>query len=176
MDSHKKIAFAGISTALAVGLGYSLAAIPNIELVTLTVAFSSYILASWIGPLIGAISFFLYSVLNPYGVPPPPILLAQVIGGILAGTGGTLFFSIKKKIDTRIFRIIISAALGFSITLIFDLLTNLGAYISAGSQETLWVFLIGGLSFSVMHIVSNTLLFGAILPLLIKFKLKDKLI
>ena len=176
MKPVTRVAFAGVSIALAVGLGYALAPVPNIELVSLAVVLASFYLGKLIGPIIGLLSFFLYSLLNPYGLAPPPVLVAQMMGGLFIGLSGSWVRDLYDKIKDPSGRLIFAGALGFMVTLVYDVATNLGAYISAGSQETLMVFLIGGLSFSSMHLVSNTIIFAIILPLVTKVGFFDNTI
>ncbi len=164
MSSLNKVAFAGVSIALAVGLGYALAPIPNIELVTFVVFLSSFYLGSVTGPVAGLIAFALYSLLNPYGIAPPPVFAGQLIGGALIGLGGALFKDINRKVERNYIKCILAGSFGFLVTLMYDIATNIGAYIAAGSSQTFIVFVIGGLSFSAMHLISNTIIFATIFP------------
>ena len=74
--------------ALAVSLGYALAGVPNVELMTLTVFTAGYLLGGVLGALVGAVSITLHSVFNPLGAALPPLLAAQICGFVLIGTTG----------------------------------------------------------------------------------------
>jgi hypothetical protein len=166
-----RIAYGAIIIALAVALGYALALVPNVELVTLTLAFGGYLLGAGWGAVVGAIGFGLYSVLSPYGIAPPPLLFAQIIGGGVIGFGG----SILRRLDARKFAFMVFAAIiGLTITLSYDILTNIGSFIMISSQTTLIPFIIGGLSFSVLHIVANTVIFAVLFPVISRFVRRDK--
>lgn len=161
-----KIAYGAILIALAVALGYALALVPNIELVTLTLAFGGFLLGGWWGMLVGALGFGLYSVLSPFGVAPPPLLFAQIIGGAFIGLGGSFLRKIRRR--NWLFYAA-SGATGFIITLFYDISTNVGSFIMISSESTLLPFIIGGLSFSIMHIVANTAIFAILFPILSRY-------
>lgn len=168
LSTPKKTAYGAVIIALAIALGYALALIPNVELVTLTLAVGGYILgASW-GVLIGAIGFGLYSILSPYGVAPPPLLFAQIIGGAVIGLGGSLLRMWALSDDKAVRTALYAALVGILVTFIYDLLTNLGSYVVIASKATLGPFLIGGLSFSVLHIVVNGVIFALLFPVISK--------
>lgn len=161
-----RIAYGAIIIALAVALGYALALVPNVELVTLTLAFGGYLLGAGWGTVVGAMGFGLYSVLSPYGVAPPPLLIAQIIGGGIIGLGGSML----RKCDIRRWTFILFAALiGLIITLFYDILTNIGSFIMISSQTTLIPFILGGLSFSILHIFANTAIFTVFFPVISRF-------
>ncbi|MBN1756269.1 ECF transporter S component [bacterium] len=150
------------------GFGYLLAPIPNLEIVSLILAFSGFLLGIPYGMLVGAIGFFLYSVLNPFGIAPPPVLLAQIMGGMIIGLTGGIYRRFCFKPQYTLINSLWAGFWGLLATLAYDLLTNLGAYIAAASRETLIVFLIAGLSFSLIHIISNVLIFAILFPILAK--------
>lgn len=164
-SSPVRIAYGAIVIALAIALGYALALVPNIELVTLTLAFGGYLLGSW-GALVGAIGFGLYSLLSPYGVAPPPLLIAQIIGGGVIGLGGALMRNFNKYAWTSV---LMAGLIGGLITLLYDVLTNIGAYIMISSETTFIPFIIGGISFSILHIVSNVLIFAVLFPIITRY-------
>ncbi|RKZ30009.1 hypothetical protein DRQ36_06925 [bacterium] len=170
-----RAAYGGVIIALAVTLGYALAAVPNIELVTLTLAFGGYLLGTGWGAIVGALGFGLYSALSPYGIAPPPVFVAQIIGGALIGIGGALLRRIFESTLKPGMSILAAAATGLIVTLIYDILTNLGSYVAISSKTTFVPFIIGGLWFAVLHIISNSAIFAVLFPLLTKlFKLKKK--
>jgi len=58
---------AAIFAALAIGVGFSLLLIPNIELITVTIFISGLTLGSAWGMLIGGTAEIIFSSLNPLG-------------------------------------------------------------------------------------------------------------
>ena len=159
-DPVSRAAHGGIVIALAIALGYALAAVPNIELVTISLALGGYILGGGWGAIAGGLGFGLYSILSPYGVAPPPVLLAQIMGGVIIGFGGYLLKAGFQRFEKRRIRIGLSATIGFIITFSYDLLTNIGSFIIVSSESTFIPFIIGGLGFAVIHMLSNCLIFG----------------
>ena len=65
MDLNKLVR-ASIFTALAIGLGFSLLMIPNIELITVIVFLSGLTLGIGWGILVGGTAELIFSVLNPF--------------------------------------------------------------------------------------------------------------
>jgi len=156
--------------SLAVALGYAFAAVPNIELVSLTLAFAGFYLGTIWGGIVSMIGFGLYSLLSPYGLAPPPLLISQLLGGFIIGSLGSLIAYVHDKCRCKISIITLSIITGFIGTLLYDILTNIGSYILIASKTTFLPFLIGGLGFSTIHIISNTVIFGFAFPLLIKIR------
>ncbi len=166
MKSTGKIAFSGITGALAIGLGFALAPVPNIELVTLTLVFGGFVLGPVWGSMTGLISWVIYSLLNPMGAPPPHFLVVQGITGALAGLCGAWLGFLYRKGLKGVLKVIIPAVMGLFVTIFYQLGINVASFIVYGSEETLIPFIIGGIIFSGMHIVANTLIFAILFPLL----------
>jgi uncharacterized membrane protein len=159
----RDIVLASLFIAISVTLGKLLESVPNIELISFSVWMSSYILSRKYSTVVGLLSFTIYSLLSPYGVAPLPLLLSQAIGGGLFGFFGGSFIKAKKinYIGYMLF--------GLVLTFIYDLITNLGGFIAfSENSSTLIVYLIGGLSFGVIHIVSNSAVFMLLTPLMKK--------
>ncbi len=165
-DSLKQTAISGLIIALAVALGFALAFIPNIELVTLTLALGGALLGPSRGAITGAIGFGTYSLLSPYGIAPPPLFAAQIIGGAIIGLGGAFIARLDARIVRRWLFNLSAGLVGACVTFIYDLLTNIGSFIAVASSETLMPFLIGGIAFSAVHVLANGLIFGILFPLI----------
>jgi uncharacterized membrane protein len=155
--------------ALSVVLGFLLAGVPNIELMTVTVFLSGVILGSVRGALVGAVSILIYSALNPYGPPPPQLLAAQVIGYALAGSSGGLLRGALMRMGRR--AVLLSASAGALITMAYDVLTTAATALialgPAGFSEGLWGFFVAGSFFVAVHVLSNTAVFSvAVVPIL----------
>ena len=114
-------------------------------------------------PLVAGVIFVVF---NPNG--PPSVLsvaAAQVIGFILFGLAGAAFGKSIFKNKNRIVGITFMAAIGVVFTFIYDLLTNAAFGLTVGP---FWPVIIGGIAFSLWHIVTNALIFGCAEPLLVK--------
>jgi len=156
----RTIVITAVLVALAVALGFGLAHVPNVELITLTVFISGHLLGARIGLVTGAVSMGLFTMLNPMGVPAVPLAVAQVIAMALIGTfGGLIRFWVKRpRAWARL------ALCGLTVTIFYDVITNLVMALSLGMLGQLARILIAGLTFSLMHMISNTVIFAAAGP------------
>ncbi|RKY52232.1 MAG: hypothetical protein DRP89_08005 [Candidatus Neomarinimicrobiota bacterium] len=163
----KSIAFMGIFIALVLGVGYALALLPNVELITAMIFLSGVLMGVKRGIFVGTIGEFLFSALNPIGsgLLFPPMLIAQVISmGFIGAVGGILRqYIINWK--PKPIKVIVIGAVGFVLTLIYDIFVSLAYPISAGFnlKETIGV-VIAGIAFSVIHLVVNTAIFITLVP------------
>jgi len=92
---------AAIFCALAVGMGFSLMLVPNVELITVIVFMSGLMLGWRWGTIVGGTAIFIYSGLNPMGsgLSFPPLFFMQILGMAITGfIGGIVrkFFVIKE--------------------------------------------------------------------------------
>lgn len=162
-----------VFVVIAVVLGYTFITVPNVELITATIFLSGYLLGSRKGIIVGVVAEFIYSMFNPYGIALPPLLIAQIIAmGFVGYCGGLLYLTTSKSNNHKLTLIQFGAA-GFLLTLIYQILVAIGSVIIiADSTEKLSVsfisFIIAGLLFSFLQIISNTLIFLIVLPLTIR--------
>ena len=162
---------AAIFSAVAIGMGFSLMLIPNIELITVVVFLSGLYLGIWWGGLVGMTSMAIYSGMNPMGsgLSFPPLFAMQIIGMSLTGIIGGLvrpFFFVKQF---NVFLISSLAILGFTVTLIYDMLTLIAYPIAAGlGFSGMLAALIKGLGFTLLHEISNAIVFVVSIPRIIK--------
>jgi hypothetical protein len=116
-----------------------------------------------IGGSFGAIVMFINGFLSPWGV-AGLIMPFQMAGMAIVGIAGGIYRKYGFADNSR--RLLMEAAvLGAFLTLIYDILTNGGVAILA--ESFLPIFLIG-IPMSVLHVVSNTALFGFAFPPLSK--------
>ena len=165
------ISLTGIFIACAVSIGFVFAAVPNLELMTATIFLGGYILGRSSGLVIGFFSAFLWSSLNPWGsgLAYPALLLAQIIGFSAAGFAGGLIRLFVKPSKINFKSALIFALSGFILTIFYDVITNLSAFIFSGfNLKMLRNILIAGIPFSFFHIGINILIFFTVLPALIK--------
>ncbi|MFX1567914.1 MAG: hypothetical protein ACFFCV_06050 [Promethearchaeota archaeon] len=163
-------------TALAIVLGYLLASIPNIELFTLTIFLSGFILGKRDGMIIGFLSSFIFCFFNPLGASPLPLLAFQLVHYTLTGLVGALVqnflwkkTSIKTKEDFyQIPFMVIFGIFGASITTSFQIFASLvDVLMYFGTINEFIPYFLTGLLFTIVHVVGNTLGFIFILPGLI---------
>ena len=163
---------ASIFSAIAVGMGFSLMFIPNIELITVIVFLAGVHLGIGWGGIVGLTAMGIYSGLNPMGsgLSFPPLFLMQILGMAIAGIIGGLVrpLIIGKKIN--LFLIVGLAITGFIITLIYDLLTLLAYPITAGlGFSGILAALFKGLGFTLLHEISNAVVFTVTVPPILRY-------
>ena len=172
-----RIALMSIFSALSLVVGYMLVSIPNIELFTLIIFLSGFILGEKEGAAIGLISSFLFCFFNPMGASALPLLTVQLIYYSLIGFLGGY---IKKKMEKQSFYdplgdlyvfpvLIIFGIIAATMTSAYQFFSQLVDYISYfAMQETFFIYIIPGIPFTAVHIIGNTLGFLFILPGLIQ--------
>jgi hypothetical protein len=153
--SSRSVATVGMLAALVAALGYLLSGVPNVELMTLGIFVSGTLVGAAGGAGIGACGMALYSGFNPYGMAPPPTYATQVLGAAgIGAAGGLLAGSVPGPLRT--------GAVGFLLTLGYDVLTNLGTAWSTGLDVV--PVMIGGITFGIWHMLSNAVLFAVAGP------------
>ncbi len=177
-----KIALLSTFTALAVVFGYLLAYIPNIEIFTLTIFLSGFILGNrwktvWLGMIVGFLSSIIFTFFNPLGASPPLLYLYQVVHYSITGLSGGLvrqFLNGKKYFkpeeDLYNYQVIVLFGLaGGIITFIFDILSTLfGGFVVSVTIDYFIATYLLGIVFTTIHLVGNVLIFVFILPGLIQ--------
>jgi len=125
----------------------------------------------WPGVGVGVIGFFLWSNFNPMGPAPFPLLISQLIG-----------ISFSAPIGAVVGRIMIPKSISFKSVVILSisgLLTGLLYHVVVDTIDALlyqpfWPRLIGGMLFSLITIVSNSILFPILCPVLVFLYKKEK--
>jgi uncharacterized membrane protein len=161
--TSRSVATLGILTALVAALGYALAAVPNVELVSLASFVAGFVLGRGRGAFAGGAGMALYSSLNPYGIAMPPVFVAQVIGMALFGLCGA-WIGPRLAVGPPPLAAGLGIATGAVLTLVYDILTNLGTVAVMGAWSDPWPVIAGGVAFGAGHVLSNAVLFGVLLP------------
>jgi hypothetical protein len=137
---------------------------PNVEFTSLIVFVAGAVLGVSFGAGLGVLVMFVNGFASPYGV-AGIILPFQVIGMVVVGVGGGLYrrsrhgsYDVKSCTE--------AAVLGAFLTLVYDVITNFGfavTYMLVGEPVFLAFIsaILSGAVFSVIHVVSNTVFFGA---------------
>jgi hypothetical protein len=167
---ERTVILAALFIALSVALGFLLAGIPNLELMTLTVFMSGVFCGARLGGAIGALSSLIFSLLNPLGPAPVPLLAAQVAGFAVIGLGGGL--AGPRLSPARASSVAASAGIGFALTLLYDVLTTVAtAFIALGASrfiEGLGGIALAGIVFIAWHVGVNTAVFAVAVPPLMR--------
>ena len=154
-----RIALIAVLAAMAIGGNYALSAIPNVELSSVMVFLSGFLFGPFIGAFVGLIAMSIYQLWNPWGAFNPPIGIAVIGCTIVIGIIGGIIGSALKRLaytDNRWF--LLPGLFGILLTIFFDFTTNFAYSVSFGLPFI--VTMITGFPFMVVHIVSNTILFG----------------
>ncbi len=156
----------GLFAGTAVGGGYLLAGVPNVEVMSLVIALAGVVLGPLAGAAAGALAAAIYSLGSPYGPPAPQLLVAQMAGLGAAAPLGWLAAGRKPGAGTTrpLVAVARAAAGGLAVTVVYDALTNL-AIVGMLDLPTR-VVLAGALPFFLIHAASNVAIFGALLPVL----------
>lgn len=165
-SSVRRPVLLGLFAGTAVGGGHLLAAVPNVEVMSLITAIAGVVLGPGLGFACGALAAGIYSLSTPIGLPTPPLLAAQMIGMGCAGLLGPLAAGARGRGPARspAWAMVRAGAGGLVVTLIFDLLTNLASL--ATFAMPIRVLLIGAVPFFAIHAGSNIVIFAALLPVL----------
>ena len=164
-------------SALAIVLGYMLAYIPNIELFTLTIFLSGFILGKRDGIIVGFFSSLIFCFFNPIGASPLPLLTFQLFHYSLTGFLGALTRDyLKKKVffkpDEDMYLVpvmVLFGLMGALITANFQVFSSLVDVLSFfGTIDEFLPYFLTGIVFTITHIIGNTLGFIFILPGLIQ--------
>lgn len=176
-QSSFRIVLVSTFTALAIVLGYILAHIPNIELFTLTIFLSGFVLGKRDGIIVGFLSSFIFCFFNPFGSSPLPLLIFQLTHYSITGLFGGLTSNLiqKKKIlkgegDFYKFSLLVLfGIIGALITVNFQIFSSLIYVLSfLGTLSEFLPYFLTGVVFTAIHIIGNTLGFIFILPGLIQ--------
>ena len=176
-----RISLIATFTALAIVLGYTLAYIPNIEVFTLMIFLSGFIMSKKEGAIIGLLSASIFTFFNPLGPSPPPLFIYQLIHysttGVLGGLTKDFLRNkeyFKPTEDLYIFRImLLFGFLGAVVTFVFDILSTLfgGFTVSITIDYFIASYLLG-IVFTTVHLIGNVLVFVFLLPGLIQLIMK----
>jgi uncharacterized membrane protein len=162
----RRVAAVGVFSALAYVGSFVLMTIPNATLSILLVYLAGHFLGVTGGALVGIISALLISLFNPYGLAMLPILFAQILGYLLIGAMGGL---LAKHLDVTNYRrgIPLLGLLGITTALLYQVPVSLA---DAWLFGPFWARLTMSGGFALITIVSNTLFFILLFPLLAKLK------
>jgi uncharacterized membrane protein len=164
LNKTKKVTMISLMAAAAIATNYLLIGVFNVKLMDIIVFATGYLLGSASGATVGFLVWMVYGTLNPYGF-NLPILLATALSETIYGISGGLF-SIKMGLIENMKPDLRLAVIGFLLTLIYDLMTNVVSVVTVGVPLTMG--LIAGIPFGLMHEVSNSIFFAFGLPPLVR--------
>jgi len=185
MMNSKQIALIAMMSALTVVVAYSrgltLSSLPGVfEFMTVLIFISGFCFGWVVGASVGAISLIIY-ILIPYPFAHPaawmysisPVLLVVMAGlGLLFGVAGAAASRVLDPVKVKRFAVAM-AALGFSLTFAYDILSSIGFALAYPAFESVWDAIV--LTFvplympwpPIVHTVTNTVIFAILVPPLI---------
>jgi len=162
-DPARSAALVAILAATALTGNYALVGFPNVELSSVMVFLSGYLFGIPVGASVGLFAMTIFEFLNPWGPFIPPIGLAVIgctmLSGVLGGAVGS-GRRYNKHTGAKWYAAV--ALLGAVFSIFFDLVTNYAYSVTFGVPFL--VALVMGVPFSVVHVISNLLLFGLLTP------------
>jgi hypothetical protein len=137
---------------------------PNVEITSLTVFLAGAVFGVFFGVGLGVLVLLINGFVSPWGF-AGLILPFQVIGIAIVGLGAGLYrFSRGGSYDSASYAE--TAVLGAFLTLVYDIVTNLGFAVIIGNGRpdlfTVIGVLVAGAIFSAIHVVSNAVIFGLV--------------
>lgn len=157
--------------ALMVGSGWALAMVPNVEFITALAFTAGAVLGPLRGAVVGSSGMFLFSATNPLGsgLAFPVLLAAQIFSQGLTGLSGGWFQRWTTGVRNGWPLRLGLAITGLALTVVYDGLTTISFPLFAGaSLHEIGVVLIAGLAFTIIHQVSNLLIFFWVVPRMIQ--------
>ena len=152
---ERTVILAALFIALSVALGFLLAGIPNLELMTLTVFMAGSFCGARLGGAIGALSILIFSLLNPLGPAPAPAS-RRAGRGFRPHRFGRRDRRAAHRCRPARPASAASAAAGFVLTLAYDALTTVAtAFIALGASrfiEGLRGVAVAGIVFVAWHV------------------------
>jgi uncharacterized membrane protein len=131
--------------------------IPNFELVSPTIFLAGVLFGFRNGIFVGILTYFIFGILNPMGMSPLPLLLAQVLVGTLIASAGGLCS--KKRWN----KAHIILPLGVLITFLSDILTTSAGFLFFPTKESFLAYFILGLPFVLWHVFTQGIIYGLVL-------------
>ena len=151
-----------LMVALCVAIGYLMIPIPNVELLSAAVFVSGVLRGGRRGALVGGLTMVLFGSINPMGVSPPPMFVAQLLGMTLVGASGGLL----RKVQAPGRLALLSSIAGFLLTVLHSVIVDTGGWVAFRESTSWWAMVLGGLNFPfpLARPLINTVSFGLVVP------------
>jgi uncharacterized membrane protein len=164
------IALIGVFTALCLAIQLSPRP-PNVEFTSLFTFILGFMFGPLMGVMFGGFVMFVNGFFSPWGFAGLNMPF-QIVGMAVVGLAGSLYRRYLRSYSSVSFWIEVGI-LGAFLTELYDLVTNFGvavSYMIVGMNPALAVItaLAYGMPFSLIHVVSNIFVFGAVFFPLVK--------
>jgi uncharacterized membrane protein len=144
-----------VMTAACIVSNYLLIGVFNVKLMDLIVFSSGFLFGPTVGASVGILTWLVYGTLNPYGFSLPVLISTSLMESLYGIVGG--FLGTRANMGVGLTSNLKYGILGFLLTFVYDLVTNIVSGLSAGIP--LSVALITGIPFAIAHEGSNAVFF-----------------
>ncbi len=162
MTRSRQVSITAIMTALALTGNYVFVAIPNVELGSSILFVTAYLFGFQTGASCAVLMAIIFGSINPWGGLIPQIWITQVVGWVYITAAGALMGQDRRGVKYSMRDGWLLGFIGAFLTFFFDMLTNLGYSWAFGIPY--WLAIVSGSPFMVVHIISNSIIFGAVTP------------
>ena len=149
--------FAALIYVLAWGTSF----LPNVNLMFFIVFTAGFVWGAAAGVAVAVVGMGLWTVFNPFGPAPLPMMLVQVLGMTVSGFAGAGFSSIYRPGISRI-KLILQLS-------IFSIICTFGFYLPVNIVDA-WLFrpfwprFVTGIIWSLISLGSNLIIFSLLFP------------
>jgi uncharacterized membrane protein len=144
-----------VMTAACIVSNYLLIGVFNVKLMDLIVFSSGFLFGPSVGASVGILTWLVYGTLNPYGFSLPVLVATSLMESVYGIVGGII--GKRGKMGVGLTSNLKYGIIGFLLTFLYDLVTNIVSGLSAGIP--LGVALITGIPFAIAHEGSNAAFF-----------------
>jgi len=159
MKRTRAALLSALLTALVFVAGQALAGVPNVEVVTVLVFVSGYLLGPVRGALVGAAGMGAHSLFNVMGAVVPPVWAAQVVCYAVVGVVGGVAGPVLARMRRRVLAALLASATGVGMVLFYQVVINAVTYFFFSSGVSVWVYVWGGIAFASVQVACNAVLF-----------------
>jgi uncharacterized membrane protein len=152
-------------------LSYGISFIPNVNPIFFIVFSAGFMWGTIPGILTGMIGMGLWTFFNPFGPAQLPVMAAQIVGTALSGSIGALSYNLLKSNSNKLIKIVYLAIASIICTLLFYIPVN---FIDAWLIQPFMARFITGMTWSVISLVSNILIFPVLFIALESFYIKER--
>ncbi len=157
-----RVALTAMFTALSTASAYATSTLPNVSLMDVVVFIAGWTLGARGGALVGALSWCIYGLINPYGFNPAVWMATITMEPFYGVAGGFARKVLELEDGVKLKHLLFLGAIGFIITFIYDVATNV-IYAYAFNVPLLIALALGA-PFALLHEGSNLILFTSIAP------------
>jgi len=173
MINRQTVSIIAVFSALAVSSNYAMLPFFQVKLMDSIVFICAYLFGFSAGAGVASITWIVYGSINPLGAAGFPLLFVLIIGEMIFAASGALLGKAWKRTsnfgkDTLFNKNVILGFTGLFSALAYDLWTNaIDGFIIYNSLEGVFLRIITGAYFAVVHEVADFFFFVFVVPLLI---------